>query len=71
MGCSPDLRAREDVLPYLDKIGIRPGVKITIKEIAPMDGPVTIGTDEGSVAIGRELAAMIRLRGRRQPGLEA
>ena len=52
---------KEDVLPYLDKIGIRPGVKITVKEIAPMEGPVTVETDEGPVAIGRELAAMVRL----------
>lgn len=52
---------KEDVLPYFDKIGIRPGVKVTVMEIAPMDGPMTIETQDGSVAIGRELAAMVRI----------
>lgn len=52
---------KEDVLPYLDKIGIRPGVTVTIKDIAPMEGPITVETEDGPTSIGRELAALIRL----------
>lgn len=52
---------KEDVLPYLDKIGIRPGVRLTVKDIAPMDGPITVETDEGPTSLGRELAALVRI----------
>lgn len=52
---------KEDVLPYLDKIGIRPGVRVAIKEIAPMEGPLTVDTEEGPTALGRELASLIRI----------
>jgi DtxR family Mn-dependent transcriptional regulator len=52
---------KEEVLPYLDKIGIRPGVTLTIKDIAPMEGPMTIETAEGPTALGRELAGLVRV----------
>jgi DtxR family Mn-dependent transcriptional regulator len=52
---------KEEVLPYLDKIGIRPGVRVGIKDIAPMEGPLTIDTEEGPTPVGREIAAMIRV----------
>lgn len=52
---------KEDVLPYLDKIGIRPGVHLHVKDLAPLEGPMTIETEEGTTALGRELAALIRV----------
>jgi DtxR family Mn-dependent transcriptional regulator len=52
---------KEDVLPYLDKIGVRPGVNVTVKDIAPMEGPITIETDDGITSLGRELASMVRV----------
>lgn len=52
---------KEDVLPYLDQIGIRPGVEVEIKDIAPREGPMTIATDEGATAIGHELATIVRV----------
>lgn len=52
---------KEDVLPYLDKIGIRPGVRLGVKDLAPMEGPMTIETEEGVTAIGRELSALVRI----------
>jgi DtxR family Mn-dependent transcriptional regulator len=52
---------KEEVLPYLDKIGIRPGVRVGIKDIAPMEGPLTVDTQEGPTPVGREIAAMIRV----------
>jgi DtxR family Mn-dependent transcriptional regulator len=52
---------KEDVLPYLDQLGIRPGIHIAIKDIAPMEGPITIETSEGPASLGLELAALVRL----------
>ena len=58
---------KEEVLPYLDKIGIRPGVTLTIKDIAPMEGPMTIETAEGPTALGRELAGLVRVEAPPEP----
>jgi DtxR family Mn-dependent transcriptional regulator len=52
---------KEDVLPYLDKIGIRPGVVVGVKDIAPLEGPMTIEADGEPTSLGRELAALIRV----------
>ncbi|MGH2736246.1 MAG: FeoA family protein, partial [Actinomycetota bacterium] len=52
---------KEDVLPYLDQIGIRPGVDLTVKDIAPMEGPMTVETSDGVSSLGRELAALVRI----------
>jgi len=52
---------KEDVLPYLDKMGIRPGVTVSVKDVAPMEGPITIETEVGPTSLGRELAGMVRV----------
>lgn len=52
---------KEDVLPYLDTNGVRPGVEVMVKDIAPMDGPISIETPDGVASLGRELAALIRV----------
>src|SRR5918992_1942421 len=52
---------KEDVLPYLDQIGIRPGAEVAVKDVAPREGPMTIETEQGPTSIGRELATMVRL----------
>ncbi|HWC14924.1 MAG TPA: metal-dependent transcriptional regulator [Actinomycetota bacterium] len=52
---------KEDVLPYLDQIGIRPGAEIAVKDVAPREGPMTIETDQGATSLGRELAGIIRV----------
>ena len=51
----------EDVLPYLDQIGIRPGAEVKVKDIAPLEGPITIEADEGPTSLGRELATVVRV----------
>jgi DtxR family Mn-dependent transcriptional regulator len=51
----------EDVLPYLDQIGLRPGAEVTVKDIAPLEGPITIEVDEGPTSLGRELASIVRV----------
>lgn len=52
---------KEEVLPYLDQIGIRPGVELTVKDLAPLEGPMTVETDDGVSSLGRELAALVRI----------
>jgi DtxR family Mn-dependent transcriptional regulator len=52
---------KEEVLPYFDQNGIRPGAEVFVKDIAPMDGPITVETPDGVTLIGRELARLVRL----------
>ncbi|MDQ3958317.1 MAG: metal-dependent transcriptional regulator [Actinomycetota bacterium] len=52
---------KEEVLPYFDQNGIRPGVTLFVKDIAPLDGPISVETPEGVTSIGRELARLVRL----------
>jgi DtxR family Mn-dependent transcriptional regulator len=52
---------KEEVLPYLDGLGVRPGAEIVVKDVAPMEGPLSIETEAGVTSIGRDLAALIRL----------
>jgi DtxR family Mn-dependent transcriptional regulator len=52
---------KEEVLPYLDQLGLRPGVALVIKDVAPMQGPMTVETAEGVASLGRELAALIQV----------
>jgi DtxR family Mn-dependent transcriptional regulator len=52
---------KEEVLPYFDQNGIRPGATLYVKDIAPMDGPITVETPDGVTSIGRELARLVRL----------
>jgi DtxR family Mn-dependent transcriptional regulator len=52
---------KDEVLPYLDQIGIRPGVELTVKDVAPNEGPMTVETDAGISSLGHELANLIRV----------
>jgi Fe2+ transport system protein FeoA len=52
---------KEEVLPYLNEIGIRPGALIRVKDVAPLEGPMTVETDDGITSLGRELAALVRV----------
>lgn len=52
---------KDDVLPYLDQMGVRPGTSLVVKDIAPMEGPVTVETPEGVASLGRELARLVRV----------
>ncbi len=48
-----------EILRYLDEIGLRPGVTITVLEKAPLGGPITLSVGEKSPAVSLELARMI------------
>lgn len=52
---------KEEVLPYLDSIGVRPGAEIRIKDVAPLEGPMTVETGDAITALGREVAVLVRV----------
>jgi DtxR family transcriptional regulator, Mn-dependent transcriptional regulator len=52
---------KEEVLPYFDQMGVRPGAEIKVKDSAPNEGPMTIETEAGATSLGRELANLIRV----------
>ncbi len=52
---------KEEVLPYLDQIGVRPNANVSVKDIAPREGPMTVETGDGITALGKELAALVRV----------
>jgi DtxR family Mn-dependent transcriptional regulator len=52
---------KEEVLPYLNEIGIRPGAEIKVKDVAPLEGPMTVETDGGITSLGRELGSLVRV----------
>lgn len=61
---------KEDVLPYLDQIGLRPGVEVTVKDVAPMDGPMTVDTAKGPTSVSRDVAALVRITSSQDDALE-
>jgi DtxR family Mn-dependent transcriptional regulator len=52
---------QEEVLPYLDQLGIRPGIELSVKDAAPLEGPMTVDTPEGPTALSREIATLVRV----------
>ena len=52
---------KEEVLPYLDQMGVRPTAMLLLKDAAPLAGPLTIETEEGVSSLGRELASLVRV----------
>lgn len=60
-GIVAQISEKDDVLPYLDQIGIRPGVRLVVKDVAPLEGPLTVETEEGVTSLGRELATLVRI----------
>lgn len=52
---------KEAVLPYLDSIGIRPSAQIAVKDIAPLEGPMTVETEAGITSLSHEVATLVRV----------
>ncbi|MEO7964071.1 MAG: metal-dependent transcriptional regulator [Gemmatimonadaceae bacterium] len=48
-----------ELLRYLAKIGIRPGVVVTLAERAPFDGPLTLRVGRGTCQVGTALASRV------------
>lgn len=50
------------LLQYLADLGLLPGAKISIKEVAPFRGPVLVKVSGAQYALGQEVAAKIMVR---------
>lgn len=48
-----------ELLRYLEKIGLLPGVKVEVKKKEPFNGPITILIEETEQALGHEMATKI------------
>jgi len=48
-----------ELLRYLEKIGLLPGAKLTIKEKGPFKGPITLDVEDNRRVIGHEVAEHI------------
>lgn len=52
---------KEELLTFLDKVGVRPGAIIKILEVGPFGGPLTLETEVGTNSLGREVAALVQV----------
>jgi DtxR family Mn-dependent transcriptional regulator len=57
----------ESILGYLGKLGLRPGARAKVVEIAPFQGPLTVEIEGIRTAIAREIASLVTV----QPMVEA
>jgi DtxR family transcriptional regulator, Mn-dependent transcriptional regulator len=48
-----------ELLRYLAKVGIRPGVIVTIAERAPFEGPISLRVGKATVQVGPALASRV------------
>jgi DtxR family transcriptional regulator, Mn-dependent transcriptional regulator len=60
-GVIAQISENDEVLAYLDQIGVRPGGEVSVKDVAPLEGPLTIETEDGITPLGRELASLVRI----------
>jgi DtxR family Mn-dependent transcriptional regulator len=52
----------EAVVTYLSKLGLLPGVAVQIREVGPLSGPITVQIAQQIRALGRDVAAQVRVR---------
>lgn len=57
--------AEEDpeLLRYLASLGLVPGTEVTVESVAPFRGPLLVSVGGTQYALGREVAAKVRVRG--------
>ena len=53
---------REDLLHYLDKLGLKPGASLEILEKAPFNGPITLKIGATNRALSRAMASVIQVK---------
>lgn len=54
--------ADAELLRYLGELGLTPGTAITVREIAPFDGPITLEIDGRTQIIGFRVAGAVLVR---------
>lgn len=58
----------EALVVHLTRLGLVPGAAVTIREVAPLEGPVTVQIAHQMRAISREVAGHVRVRIVERPG---
>jgi DtxR family Mn-dependent transcriptional regulator len=53
--------ADSDLLRYLAELGLLPGTKISMLEIAPFDGPLTLEIGRERIVIGQKVASAVQV----------
>ncbi|MBI3998799.1 MAG: metal-dependent transcriptional regulator [Armatimonadetes bacterium] len=51
-----------EIVAYLASIGMTPGAPVQVREIGPLDGPITVLIGSQIRAIGRDVARRVRVR---------
>jgi DtxR family transcriptional regulator, Mn-dependent transcriptional regulator len=51
-----------DVVSFLDTLGLRPGVRVEVREKHPFDGPLVLDVDGSDRTVGEKLARQIFVR---------
>lgn len=52
----------EDLLGYLDSLGLRPGAAVRVVEVEPFGGTLTIATDAGTRPLAHDVARHVTVR---------
>lgn len=52
-------REETPLLEYLAERGVLPGLPVSVEDIAPYNGPITIQVGENTVVLGREIATRV------------
>lgn len=52
---------KEELLAYLDQMGVVPGSIVKVIESAPFGGPLTLETSAGRASLGREVAGYVHV----------
>lgn len=55
-------RTSPDVLAFLETLGIRPGVRLRVRERHPFEGPVMVTVEDEDRTVGFQLASQISIR---------
>mgnify|MGYP001587923767 CR=1 FL=1 len=50
------------VVTYLWELGVRPGMEVEVRQVAPFDGPVILRIAEREQALGRRVAGRVRVQ---------
>jgi len=62
------IEENSEILQYLASKGFTPGVKLTVVERAPFEGPLTVGVDVHVHAVARNVASIVWVRRKEPPG---
>jgi Fe2+ transport system protein FeoA len=61
-----------DVVAFLDTLGLRPGVRVEVREKHPFDGPLVLRVEGHDRTVGQKVAQQVYVRKEKQsPSLKS